>query len=193
MLSVERFLQAANTRDLMAMARIFGTADGAMAERVSNTFLCGFKRVGSWIGLGERCLSWVEIELRMNAIAVIIEHDDYSIRAESAVPGRNRPTIRVMVDIARGPEQFDDVPFVVVQTSDGRWLVEQIGLKLMTAMRMLDLDELPENSAGALRVDEGDRVSSGSSPRLLVDEMHASVSQFGEVRPKIWDTKSDVM
>ncbi len=123
MLSVERFLQAANTRDLEAMARIFGNADGPIAERASNTFACAFKRMGSWIGLGGRCLSWAEIELRMNTIAVILQHDDYRVRAESAVPGRSRPTTRVSVDLARGTEQFVDVPFVVVQASDGRWLV----------------------------------------------------------------------
>ncbi len=133
LLSVERFLQAANTRDLESMARIFGNADGAIADRASSTFACAFKKMGSWIGLGDSCLGWAEIELRMNAIALIIQHDDYLVRAESAVPGRSRPTTRLSVDFARGVERFIDVPIVVVQTSDGRWLVEEIGLGQMTA------------------------------------------------------------
>ncbi len=146
MLSVERFLQASNTKDLVAMARIFGNADGPIAELTSNTFTCTFKRMGSWIGLGERCMSWAAIELRMSAIALVLQHDNYRVRAQSAVPGRSRPTTRVGVDLARGAEQFVDVPFVVVQTSDGRWLIEEIGLGRMTAIRTSPLDQFAEHS-----------------------------------------------
>ena len=126
-LSVEWFLQAVNTGDLQSMARIFGTAQGSMADRAGSSFSCGFKRVGSWIGLGDGCMARSEIELRMNAIAVILQHDDYRIQTESAVPGRERPTTQVSVSIQRGAERFTDVPFTVVQASDGRWLVEEIG------------------------------------------------------------------
>lgn len=134
-LSVERFLQAANTRDLDAMSRIFGTADGPIADQAGNTFSCAFKRMGSWIGIGERCASWVDIELRMDAIAGILEHDDYLIETDNTVPGRTRPTRRIGVQLTRGATRYNDVPFVVVQTSDGRWLVEEIDLARMTAFR----------------------------------------------------------
>ena len=132
-LSVERFLQAANTGDLQSMARIFGTAEGSMADRAGGAFSCGFKRGGSWIGLGDGCMASSEIKLRMNVIAEILQHDAYRIQTESAVPGRERPTTRVSVGIQPGAERFTDVPFTVVQGSDGRWLVEEIGLDVMTA------------------------------------------------------------
>jgi len=97
MLSVERFLQAVNIGDLEAMSRLFGNQDGSIAERSGGSFSCAFKRMGSWIGLGSRCLDRTEIELRMNAIALIVRiasprsvpFDRYSRPAETAmVSGR---------------------------------------------------------------------------------------------------------
>jgi hypothetical protein len=132
MVSVERFLQAANTGDLEAMGRIFGTRDGAMADRMGNPLSCGFRRMGSWIRVSERCVTRPEIEIRMNVIALILRHDVYRVRNEAPVPGRQSPTVRIGVDIDQGRERFSDVPFVVVQARDGRWLVEQIGLDRIT-------------------------------------------------------------
>jgi hypothetical protein len=128
MLSVERFLQASNARDLDAMARIFGTERGALAERTGNPLSCGFRRVGSWVGLSRSCVSWQEIEIRMNTIAVILAHDDFQVRSEATVPGRTSPTTRIGVDLVQRGETVTDVPFVVVRAGDGRWLVEEIGL-----------------------------------------------------------------
>jgi len=133
MLSVETFLQAANTRDLNVMASIFGTADGPIASTTGSTLGCAFKRMGSWIRLGDRCVTWQEIELRMDAIAYILRHDDYRVLSESMVAGRTRPTTRVLVEMQRGANRFPEVPFVVVQSVQGRWLVEEIGLERMTA------------------------------------------------------------
>jgi len=133
MLSVERFLQAANTGDLEAMAMIFGTSRGPIANQAGGTLPCAFRRMGSWVGLGSRCVSWIDIEIRMDAIARLLRHDDYRVRSESSVAGRARPTIRVGVDMARGASNIQDVPFVVVQASDGRWMVEEIGLERLTA------------------------------------------------------------
>lgn len=132
MLSVERFLQAANAEDLHTMARIFGTERGSMADNTGSPIGCAFKRMGSWVGISRRCNNWQELELRMNAIALILRHDDYRVRSESAVPGRTSPTTRIGVDLDRGNERFPDVPFVVVQSRDGRWLVEEIGLQRVT-------------------------------------------------------------
>jgi hypothetical protein len=173
MLSVERFLQAANTSDFDAMARIFGNADGSIAERRGNAFGCAFKRVGSWIGLGDPCLSRAEIELRMNAIALVVQHDDYRVRSESPVPGRDRPTTRVGVDIERGSEEFSDVPFLVVQTSDGRWLVEEIGLEQLTAQAPSPLDDLPEDTSRAAGMEEGDEVAASSRAGLFVEGLES--------------------
>jgi hypothetical protein len=134
-LSVERFLQAANTRDLEAMARIFGTSRGPITDRAGSSVGCAFRRMGSWIGLSRRCLSWQQIEVRMNTIAYILRHDDYRMRSESTVAGRAHPTTRVGVDLVQGPERYQDVPFFVVRTSGGQWLVEEIGLERITAAR----------------------------------------------------------
>jgi len=131
MLSVERFLQAANGRDLEAMSRIFGTADGPISD-TGSTFGCAFKKFGDWIGLGQRCPTIQSVEIRMDAIAQILEHNDYEIGSESRVPGRRNPTTRVGVHLQIGNDTVRDVPFVVVQTEEGRWLVEQIGLERIT-------------------------------------------------------------
>lgn len=143
-LSVENFLRAANLRDHYAMAMIFGTADGPIESTRGSTFGCAFKRMGSWIGLGERCVTWPEIELRMDAIANILRHDDFRVTSESVVAGRTHPTTRVLVEIRRGAARFPEVPFVVVQAAPGRWLVEEIGLERLTSSR-----ELPEPDAVA--------------------------------------------
>ncbi len=135
MLSVERFLQAANTSDLDAMARIFGTSAGSMADRAGNPVGCAFRRMGSWIGLSATCVNRQDLELRMNAIALILRHNDYRIRGERDVPGRRAPTTRVGVDLVQGSTTHQDVPFVVVRTSNGRWLVEEIGLERITQGR----------------------------------------------------------
>ena len=130
-LSVERFLQAANARDLEAMSRIFGTAGGPIGD-TGSAFGCMFKKIGSWIGLGDACLSAQTVELRMNAIALILQHDDYHLVSDQFVAGRDDPTTRVSTNIVRGPETFRDVGFLVVQASAG-WLVESIELEKITA------------------------------------------------------------
>lgn len=131
MLSVERFLQAANSRDLDAMSRLFGTDDGPVAD-TGGTIGCAFKKMGSWIGLGDACTTAEDVELRMDAIAQILEHDDYRIANESRVAGRSVPTTRIGVNLVIGEETVQNVPFIVVRTSEGRWLVQQIGLETIT-------------------------------------------------------------
>ncbi len=131
-LTVERFLQAASDRDLDTMARLFGTAGGPIAEEQGSSFGCAFKRMGSWIGLSSRCLKRTEIELRMDAIALVLRHDDYRILSEERVAGREHPTTRVGVSLTLGEREFSDVPFVCVQTGEGAWLVEEIGLTQIT-------------------------------------------------------------
>lgn len=192
-LSVERFLQAANAGDLDAMARLFGNADGSIADRMGGSFGCAFRRMGSWIGLGDACLDREEIELRMNAIALILQHDDYRIRSEGQVPGRAQPTTRIGVDIDRAGETFADVPFNVVQTTDGRWLVEEIDLGAVAAAPSLDLDELPENAARALRMDERHLMAAGSRTRRGVDQLGAVFAETTERVGDIGDTVGDVV
>ena len=133
-LSVERFLQAANERDVVAMGRIFGTQDGAAME-TGSTFGCAFKKIGSWFG-GSSCVSRQEVEIRMDAIASILQHEDYQVVDESSVAGRTSPARRVMVNMTTtNGATVMDVPFVVVQDGNGRWLVEQIDLQRVMAAR----------------------------------------------------------
>lgn len=131
-LAVEQFLQAANQQNLDGMSRMFGTGGGPIADEAGNPFSCFFKKIGSWIGLGDSCMKRTEIELRMNAIAMILQHDDYRIVSEGMVAGRERRTMRIGVNLTVGERQFPDVPFLVVQASGGRWLIEEIGLTEVT-------------------------------------------------------------
>ncbi len=130
-LSVERFLAAANAQDLYGMARLFGTENGPIIE-TGGTLGCAFRKMGSWIGVSERCSTLQEVELRMHAVAQILRHDDYTVTAEASVPGRVNPTSRIGVDMRIGGRTIRDVPFVVVRTGEGRWLVEEIGLTKIT-------------------------------------------------------------
>ena len=126
-LSVERFLQAANQRDVEAMGRLFGTASGPVGD-TGGTFGCFFKKISSWFG-GSSCARRVEVEVRMDAIANIVRHEDYTIVREEPVAGRTSPTRRVLVNMDMGGRAVTGAPFVVVQTSEGRWLVEEVPLE----------------------------------------------------------------
>jgi hypothetical protein len=130
-LSVERFLQAANARDLHGMARIFGTPDGPIID-TGSSFKCAFKKLGSWLGMGERCRTIQEVEIQMDALARVLRHEDYSIASESVVAGRNNPTSRVGVNLLIGGVQVQDVPFLVVRSGDGKWFIEEIGVDRIT-------------------------------------------------------------
>lgn len=133
-LSVERFLQAANQRDVHAMGNLFGTRDGPAMD-TGGTFGCAFKKIGSWFG-GNACVDKLDVEVRMDAIAAILRHDDYRIVREQSVPGRQAPTTRVFVDMTVQGEPVPAVPFVVVRTNEGRWLVQEVDLeRVMTRGR----------------------------------------------------------
>ena len=123
---VAEFLDAAKRRDHAEMAARFGTGDGPIGERGSAVG-CAFRRMGSWIGLGEPCLTASEVELRMDVIAGILAHESYRVGAEDGVVGRGRPAARVEVEVVTGGRGVV-VPFVVIQADDGRWLVEEVGL-----------------------------------------------------------------
>ncbi len=130
-LSVERFLQAANDRDIDTMSHIFGTADGPISN-TGSTIGCAFKKIGSWFG-GTACVTRDQVQVRMDAIARLLHHEDYKITREERVAGRDHPSTRVFVDLTIGDERVTGIPFVVVRTSDGRWLVEQVGLQQLMA------------------------------------------------------------
>jgi hypothetical protein len=133
-LSVERFLQAANARDIESMGRLFGTVDGPILD-TGSALGCAFKKIGSWFG-GNPCVNRAEVEIRLDAIARVLRHEDYRITREQPVAGRLQEATEVFVDLTIAGEIVADVPFVVVRTSEARWLVEEVDLeRVMTGRR----------------------------------------------------------
>lgn len=128
---MEEFLEAANSGDLDALARTFGTARGPIAD-TGGTLGCGLRRFASWLAMADPCLSRQEVELRMHTIARVLRHDGYHVVSEESVPGRARPATRVAVEIRRGAQIYRDIGFLVVRASDG-WLVEAVELEKLTA------------------------------------------------------------
>lgn len=121
---------AANSRDFVTMASIFGTRDGPIAN-TGSTFGCFWKKLGSIFG-GSSCRKWEDVELRMDLISQILLHDDYQIRGERTVAGMRQPTIRVSVELVQAQTRTPDVGFTLVQTNDGRWMLEEIELEKIT-------------------------------------------------------------
>lgn len=126
-LSLERFLQAANDRDLEAMGRLFGTEDGP-AWDTGSTGGCFFKKIGSWFG-GSSCVEKRDVEIRMDAIAQVLRHDDYRILREEPVAGRLNAALRLYADLTIQGQVVPEVPFVLVRTDGGQWLVEEVDLQ----------------------------------------------------------------
>ena len=116
------------------MARLFGDEDGPVIE-TGNAFGCAFKRMGSWIGLGSRCSTWQQVELEMDLIAEILAHEDYRIGSEARAPGRGMSQTRVEVDLTIRGREFVKVPFYVVQSGDGGWLIQEVNLQKVTGAR----------------------------------------------------------
>ncbi|GMV06692.1 MAG: hypothetical protein AMXMBFR53_29670 [Gemmatimonadota bacterium] len=130
-LSLERFLQASAQRDLEGMARLFGSEGGAEWD-TGSTFGCAFKKIGSWFG-GSSCVKKRDVEVRMDAIARILQHQDYRITREETVAGRLGRATRIYANLTVAGQTVSDVPFVMVRTGGGQWLVEQIDLERVMA------------------------------------------------------------
>ena len=111
-LAVERFLQAANSRDLNTMSRLFGNEDGPFGDRRNRT----------------------TVELRMDALSEILRHDGYDIISERMVAGAELPSTRLGVDLLLpgGVTTVPDVGFTVVLESPNRWLVNVIEVDKVT-------------------------------------------------------------
>lgn len=110
-LTIEQFLRAVNAKDLDTMARLFGTRDGSIALRDPRQ----------------------QVEDRMFALAVIMEHQDYSIDGGEIVPGRRDEATQVFVRMnAQGKNVR--VPFTLVWSRDS-WMIEQIGIEAITNAR----------------------------------------------------------
>ena len=123
---VAEFLDAAGRRDHGAMAARFGTGGGPIGE-TGGAVGCAFRRAGSWIGLGDRCLRRAEVELRMDVIAAVLAHESYRLGAEAAVAGRGRGAAPGEGEGVREGGGAG-VAVVVIRADDGRWLVEEVVL-----------------------------------------------------------------
>lgn len=110
-LVIERYLQAANQQDLDTMARLWGDADGLVIDRDPRD----------------------EVQKRLYATALILKHEDYRIEGERIVPGRPEAK-QVIVRMQIGSRQIP-VAYTMVQSRDGRWLIESIDLEAITGRR----------------------------------------------------------
>jgi hypothetical protein len=119
-LVVEQFLRAVNgafesndavrNNSLETMARLFGTRDGSIIKRDPRK----------------------DVDQRMFALASILRHDDYAIGNQQLVPGRQNEAIRLMVSMKFGPRNVN-VPYTMVKTTKGDWLIEQIDVEPITS------------------------------------------------------------
>lgn len=130
-LSLERFLEASNTRDLETMGRLFGTTDGPIMD-TGSTFGCMFKKIGSWFG-GSACVPKREVEVRLATISDILRFEDYRVDREESVAGRMNEARRFWVDFTMNGARVSGVPFVVVRGSGEQWFVEEIDLQRLMA------------------------------------------------------------
>jgi hypothetical protein len=111
-LVIEQFLRAVNEKDLDTMARLFGTIDGPITLRDPKK----------------------DVDNRMFAIATVLRHEDYTIEGMQIVPGRRDEATRVNVNMTvKG--QAVRVPYTLVWSRPGNWLIEQIGIEAVTSMR----------------------------------------------------------
>jgi hypothetical protein len=109
-LVVERFLQAANTNDLYTMTQLFGTARQTIDQIESQ----------------ERA------HRRMQVLASVLRHDDYTVQGQRAVPGRLNDATELLVALTT-TERTVVVPHLVVRRRDGSWIIERIDIEAITS------------------------------------------------------------
>ncbi|MGH7502812.1 MAG: hypothetical protein ACREL7_13785 [Longimicrobiales bacterium] len=112
-LVLEQFLRAANQNDLDTMGRLFGTVNGPNTNRVPKD----------------------QLEQQLFAIASILRHESYEILGRQIVPGRRDEATQVTVRMNIGMNRMVDVPYTLVYSNAGTWLVEQIDLEKITSAR----------------------------------------------------------
>jgi hypothetical protein len=108
-LVVEQFLRAANSNDLATMSRLFGTREGPVVRLDPHR----------------------QNEERMFALASVLRHQDFAVEGQQVVPGRGNEAIQLIVRMQTS-QRTVAVPFTMVVTRDGSWLVEQIGIDRLT-------------------------------------------------------------
>jgi hypothetical protein len=107
--AVERFMRLIAARDYLAMGHLFGTVEGPITSRDPQQ----------------------QVERRMYAIARILENERFVIRPGEGIPGRGPEVTQVAVQITQ-QGRTKEVPFVVVRSASGGWLVEQVDLQAVT-------------------------------------------------------------
>jgi len=106
---VEQFMRLAGANDYTRMGYLFGTREGAITTRDPEQ----------------------QVERRMYAIANILKNERFVIRGEQPIPGRGPDAEQLTVQLTQNGRTVD-VPFVVVRTAAGGWLVEQVDLEAVT-------------------------------------------------------------
>jgi hypothetical protein len=109
-LVIERFLQAANTNDLQTMTQLFGTRTRTIDQIESR----------------ERA------ETRMQVLASLLRHEDYTIQGQRMVPGRIDDATELLIALKRGGRTVV-VPHLVVRRRSGGWIIERIDVEALTA------------------------------------------------------------
>jgi len=110
--AVERFMRLIAAKDYLGMGRLFGTVEGPITSRDPQQ----------------------QVERRMFAIANILANDRFVIRSGQGIPGRGPDVTQIGVQITQ-QGQTKEVPFVVVRTASGAWLVEQVDLQAVTRVQ----------------------------------------------------------
>lgn len=108
-LVLERFLHAANMNDLYTMTQLFGTA-GKTIDKIESR---------------ERA------ERRMQVLASLLRHEDYTVRGQRAVPGRLHDATELIVEM-RLQDRTVTVPHLIVRRSGGGWIIERIDIEPIT-------------------------------------------------------------
>lgn len=109
---VERFMRLLAAKDYLGMGHLFGTAEGPITSRDPQQ----------------------QVERRMYAIANIMANDRFVIRGQQGIPGRGPEVTQLTVQITQQGET-KDVPFVVVRSANGGYLVEQVDLQAVTRIQ----------------------------------------------------------
>jgi hypothetical protein len=109
---VERFMRLLAAKDYLGMGQLFGTVEGPITGRDPQQ----------------------QVERRMYAIASILANERFVIRPGQAIPGRGPEVTQIGVQITQ-QGATKEVPFVVVRSGSGGWLVEQVDLQAVTRIQ----------------------------------------------------------
>ena len=112
-LIVEQFMRAANASEWRTMARLFGTKDGPIITSRSSP---------TEVALQEK---------RMSLIGEVLKHQDHEVTSETSVPGRTDGATRLLVKVRKNGRDYN-VPFILVRHGESAWLVEEIGVEVIT-------------------------------------------------------------